>query len=65
MIQYNGKTVTLNHFPDGTLLLKEMITEKEEAVIRWNYENNEEMVALYFLYIMLKEKGSPGVTHWI
>ena len=57
MIQYNGKTVTLNHFPDGTLLRKEMITEKEEAVIRWNYENNEEMVALYFLVKHFRANG--------
>lgn len=57
MIRYNGKTLDVNHFPDGTLLLKETVTEKEEAVIRWNFESNEEMVALYFLAKHLKAKG--------
>ncbi len=57
MIRYNGKPVELNHFPDGTLLVKETVTEKEEAVIRWNFENNEEMVALYFLAKHLRAQG--------
>lgn len=57
MIRYNGKTLDVNHFPDGTLLLKETVTEKEETVIRWNFESNEEMVALYFLAKHLKAKG--------
>ncbi|MBQ8846123.1 MAG: ribose-phosphate pyrophosphokinase [Lachnospiraceae bacterium] len=57
MIRYNGNPVELNHFPDGTLLMKETVTETEEAVIRWNFENNEEMVALYFLAKHLRAKG--------
>ena len=57
MIQINGKTVTLNHFPDGTLLIKELAPETEKVVVTWLYENNEEMVALYFLANHLKAKG--------
>lgn len=57
MIRYNGKPVELNHFPDETLLMKETVTETEEAVIRWNFENNEEMVALYFLAKHFRAKG--------
>ena len=57
MIQINGKKVTLNHFPDGTLLIKELAPETEKTVITWLYENNEEMVALYFLANHLKAKG--------
>ena len=57
MIQINGKTVTLNHFPDGTLLIKELAPETEKTVITWLYENNEEMVVLYFLANHLKAKG--------
>ena len=56
MIQYNGKKVELNHFPDGTLLMKETVTEKE-IVLRWNFENNEEMVALYFLVKHFRAQG--------
>lgn len=57
MIQYNGKTVEMNHFPDGTLLMKETVRTDEDAVIRWNFENNEEMVALYFLVKHIRAKG--------
>ena len=57
MIRYNGKPVELNHFPDGTLLMKETVTETEEAVVCWNFEHNEEMVALYFLAKHLRAKG--------
>ena len=57
MIRYNEKPVELDHFPDGTLLMKETVTETEEAVVRWNFEHNEEMVALYFLAKHLRAKG--------
>lgn len=51
MIKLNGEIVNINHFPDGTLLLK------EEGVwcgggahkIEWYFESNEELVALIFL----------------
>ena len=57
MIRYNGKPVELNHFPDGTLLLKETVDEPEEVVISWNFETNEEMVALYFLVKHFRAQG--------
>ncbi len=57
MIRYNGRTLDVNFFPDGTLLLKETVEENEEAVIRWNFESNEEMVVLYFLAKHLAVKG--------
>ena len=57
MIRYNDKPVELNHFPDGTLLLKETVDEPEEVVISWNFETNEEMVALYFLVKHFRAQG--------
>ncbi len=57
MIKYNGKEVKLNHFPDGTLLIKELVAETEKATITWLFENNEELVALYFLTKHLQTKG--------
>ena len=57
MIKCNEKEVNLNHFPDGTLLIKELAPEDEKVVLTWLYENNEEMVALYFLTNHLKSKG--------
>lgn len=47
MIKLNGKVVDINHFPDGTLLMKSNGFEKN--IIQWNFENNEELVALIFL----------------
>lgn len=62
MIQWNGKQVHLNHFPDGTLLMKEFVQEgKENATITWLYENNEELVALYFLTKHLQSKGITDI----
>lgn len=57
MIKCNGKQVDLGHFPDGTLLIKELAPKAEKAVVTWLYENNEEMVALYFLTKHLRSKG--------
>ncbi len=57
MIKCNGKQININHFPDGTLLIKELAPKTEKVVLTWLYENNEEMVALYFLTNHLKAKG--------
>lgn len=63
MIKFNGKQVELNHFPDGNLLLKEIAPESNEQVtITWLYENNEELLALYFLTKHLQSKGVTDIA---
>ena len=61
MIRLNNKKVGINYFPDGTFLLKEAITdtdEKDAAIeIKWNYENNEELLAIYFLAKHIQAAG--------
>lgn len=62
MIRINNKKVDINHFPDGTLLLKEAIRDNgndknAEIEIKWNYENNEELIALCFLTKHIKTAG--------
>lgn len=64
MIRIDNKKVDINHFPDGTLLLKEAfanLTDIErrntEIEIKWNYENNEELLAIYFLTKHFQEAG--------
>lgn len=47
MIKYNNKPVTINHFPDGTILMKEDVRLDQKAELTWHFENNEELVALY------------------
>lgn len=62
MIKYNGKPVEMNHFPDGTLLMKEDVTGEKEATLTWLFENNEELVALYFLTKHLQGKGITDIV---
>lgn len=51
MIKANNVVVDVNHFPDGTLLLKRGVNQYdvEPFLIEWYFENNEELVALIFL----------------
>ena len=62
MIQCNGKQVDLRHFPDGTLLVKELIQETDKVTLTWLYENNEELVALYFLTKHIQSKGIQNIA---
>lgn len=61
MIRLNDKKVDLQHFPDGTYLLKEMAPGGEKAVLTWLFESNEELVALYFLTKHLQVKGISDI----
>lgn len=67
MIRINNKEVDIGHFPDGTLLLKENMTDAagnsaEEIEIRWNYENNEELLAVYFLTKHIQAAGFCNIV---
>lgn len=67
MIRLNGKRVDMDHFPDGTLLLKEKVTDnvpdgRHCAVITWNFESNEELLAVYFLTRHLQTAGIEDIT---
>ena len=94
MLQCNGKTIELGHFPDGTLLLHHLVESDSSSpasddhtgesnpmaesdhtaqssngiingstvAITWLYDNNEEMVALYFLVSHLRAKGVRHMT---
>ena len=64
MIRINENDVSVNKFPDGTLLLKELISEdcgqeerKRKATITWLFENNEELVTLIYLAGHLRAHG--------
>ena len=57
MIKLNNKVITQGHFPDGTLLLKQKPEMFETQIIRWFFENNEELVTLIFLTKHLREYG--------
>lgn len=58
MIRYNGEIIKTNHFPDGTLLIKQCVDKSvQQHVITWLYEKEEEVAALYFLTKHLKAQG--------
>lgn len=66
MICINNKKVDINYFPDGTLLLKEIISEttddkNSEITVKWNYENNEEMLTIYFLTKHIQSAGFKNI----
>ncbi|MGL5677724.1 MAG: ribose-phosphate pyrophosphokinase [Cellulosilyticaceae bacterium] len=54
MIRVNGRVIEMGHFPDGTLLVKHK--GQASTCIEWQFENNEELVALYFLAKHIKTK---------
>lgn len=60
MLFLNGKTLNLNHFPDGTLALMNMpILRLDElyVTIEWKYENDSELVALYYITRHYQSQG--------
>ena len=59
MITLNDKIVTVDSFPDGTMLMKEAVC-KNEASIKWTYENDREFLALIYL---TKHLQTHGVNH--
>ena len=65
MIYLNNKPISVNRFPDGTILMKEYVEtnhkEERSADILWKFENNEELVALIYLTKHLKSHGIANV----
>lgn len=61
MIRLNDKKIEIGKFPDGTILMKEYVSkefdEDRKAVIKWTFENNEELVALIYLTRHLQSHG--------
>ncbi|MBQ8687007.1 MAG: ribose-phosphate pyrophosphokinase [Ruminococcus sp.] len=64
MLKLNGKMVSLGHFPDGTLLIKQepRSTAAHVQQILWKFENNEELAALMFLVRHLREHGAERIA---
>lgn len=64
MIKLNGKIIDINHFPDGSMLLKEdanIARFPKGALIEWFFENNEELVALIYLTKHLRANGTVNI----
>ena len=61
MIAIDGKPINIDHFPDGTLLMHNY-GSSSSATILWQFENNEELVALIFLTKHLRSKGVRHIS---
>lgn len=64
MIWLNDEVITPSYFPDKTLLLKTDIENCKDrrAIVKWCFENNEELVILIFLTKHLKDHGVDEIT---
>ena len=66
MIKLNGKVVDYSHFPDNSLcILNLKDTDFYIPYITWYYENDEEMVLLYYLVSHIRDVYSdyfPQIT---
>lgn len=59
MLKVNKTVIQINHFTDGTLLLKDIDCGGNQ--IEWKFESNEELVALYFIVKQMQEKGLKNI----
>ena len=56
MIKVNGSVLHKEYFPDNTFRIRQFIEDKK-IEIEWLYENEEELIALYFLNKHIREHG--------
>ncbi len=64
MIKLNGVEIKINHFPDGTQLLKyDWEIVKYCNTITWRYEKEEELSTLIFLTLDVKDKNSKATVN--
>jgi ribose-phosphate pyrophosphokinase len=61
MLLYNNNEVKIDHYPDGTILLKQKVDPIEKTHVEWRYENDEELVALMFLTNHLRAHGVKDI----
>lgn len=65
MLFVNGHEITYKHFPDGAIDIKiapELLIPEARNVIRWLFDNNEELVVLYYLVKHMNTKGIDDVA---
>lgn len=61
MIKINKQPVTIDSFPDGTMLTKTGIPKEDVITIEWFYENDRETVALIYLANHMKAHGKENI----
>ena len=64
MIRLNGQIIEVEHFPDGTTLMKQNLSSElylNGAKIEWFFENNEELITVIYLTKHLRANGVSNV----
>ena len=61
MIKVNDQIVEQNHFPDGTLLIKQFPYDTKH-IITWKYENDSELFTLICLVGHLRSHGVENIN---
>ena len=61
MIKINDKIVELGSFPDGSMLIKEVVPSGACVTVSWFYENDRELVALIYLVNHIKAHGCENI----
>ena len=62
MIKLNGEVIKIDSFPDGTILMKQGLTNTLGTHISWKYENDREFIALIYLVKHLQSKGMSRIS---
>jgi ribose-phosphate pyrophosphokinase len=68
MIKLNKQIIETGHFPDGTILMKQDVsdlTSLQSVKIEWFFENNEELITLIFLTKHLNANGIKDVELYL
>lgn len=62
MIRLDDKVIEPGYFPDGTLLVKYLVSKEKEATITWLFQNNEEFLVILFLVNHLRAHGVEDIV---
>ena len=62
MLAVNGKNIELTTFPDGTLLLKDLLPVPGRNIIVWKYRNETELVMLIYITKHLQSLGAKNIV---
>lgn len=63
MILMNGQPIEQKSFPDGTLLVNLLLSNNNKIELKWLYENDSELFALYSITRSIQDKlTDPNIT---
>ena len=61
MICINGKPMAIGNFPDGSMLIKEIVPKADRVDLSWYYEDDKELIALIYIANHAKAHGCENL----